>query len=82
MNKDGHDAKELWSGSASTFLDCVNKCLATPNCKFVVKSGSKCFLKASTPTTGPCAPNDECAVVLSKKLGVFFPVIGETILLR
>lgn len=47
-----------------TYLECIKLCLANPQCRFIVRSGKYCYLKASTPTTGPCASQDECAVVL------------------
>jgi hypothetical protein len=47
-------------------MDCVKQCLENSQCRYIVKSGQRCFLKATTPIGGPCAPNDECAVVLGK----------------
>ena len=65
IDKDGDDAKDLESYIVSSYLDCIKLCLNSPQCRYIVKSGQRCFLKATTPISGPCARNDECAVVLS-----------------
>ncbi len=66
IDKDGNDARALDIFIVSSYLDCVKQCLENSQCRYIVKSGQRCFLKATTPIGGPCAPNDECAVVLGK----------------
>jgi hypothetical protein len=64
IDRDGTDAKSLESFKVSSYIECIQYCLSNSECHYIVKSGDTCFLKASTPLSGPCAKTDECAVVL------------------
>jgi hypothetical protein len=66
IDRDGSDAKSLESFKVSTYIECIQYCLSNSECHYIVRSGNTCFLKASTPLSGPCAKTDECAVVLGK----------------
>ena len=66
IDRDGSDSKSLESFKVSTYIECIQNCLSNSQCHYIVKSGDTCFLKASTPVSGPCAKTDECAVVLGK----------------
>jgi hypothetical protein len=66
VNQDGDDALLLETLQVSSYLECVKYCLANTQCHFIVKAGRNCYLKASTPTTSSCGPNQECAIILSK----------------
>ena len=70
IDKDGNDVQTLGSFLVSTYIDCVQLCLANSQCRYIVKSGNVCYLKQATPSTSKCATNDECAVVL----GIFCQV--------
>jgi hypothetical protein len=65
VNQDGDDALDIDNFQVSSYLECIKTCLGNSQCRFIIKTGRTCYLKASTPANLPCSPNSECAVVLS-----------------